>query len=812
MTKSLPHTVVGTRAARLDAADKVTGRARYASDVRLPGMLIGKIVRSDRPHARIVRIDPSAALALEGVAAVVSGSDGFGRFGEVIKDQAIFATDRVRYIGEPIAAVAAESEAVADLAARLVAVEYADLPAVFDPVAALQPGAPLVHDDVAAYAGPDALIRWGNVCSQVVLERGDVAAAFARADHVVEGTYAAHSAHQTPMEPRAAVAEVDARGRLTIRASSQHPFGVRQQLHEVLGLPYSDIRVIAETVGGGFGSKLEASVEMYAAVLARQTGRAVRIVNTREEDFIGGNPRHPMLIHLRSAVTADGTLLGREARLILDAGAYSLASPIVTGIVAQLTPGPYRIPHLKVEALAVYTNTMPFSAYRAPGGPQTIFAVESHTDAIARAIAMDRVELRRKNVFREGDRGHTGQALHGVGMAEALARAAEGIGWGEAGAPSALGLRRGKGVSCAWWLTVAGAAGCGVQMNDDGTVVVQTGATEIGTGAVMAGIAQIVAEEIGVTPESVRIVWGDTDATPLDAGAQGSRTLFNMGRAAQRAAREVRSELLDRAAEVLEAAVVDLDVHDGRITVRGVPDRGIAYAQLLADQMWESGPVLGRGTFVAPPTPYDTETITGALFPLFNAPSFHCHAAEVEVDLETGMTRVVDFVVAQDVGQAINPTYVEGQMQGGAVQGIGYALTEELVIEEGRLLNPNLALYKLPTTLEAPNVRTIIVENAGEHGPYGAKGVGEPPVMVAPAAIGNAIADAIGAPIRTTPFTPERVLRVVREGEAAASPRIDPAFDPKPRDARARPTVETGATMIYQDPPMRPHGDNDSEG
>jgi CO/xanthine dehydrogenase Mo-binding subunit len=775
-------TIVGSRARRLDAEDKLTGHARYASDLRVPGMLYGKIVRSDRAHARIVRIDASDAEALPGVEAVVYGAVGH-RFGPAIRDQTIFAVDRVRHVGEPVAAVAADSEATAELAARLIEIEYEDLPTVFDPVAALRPDAPIVHEDASNYAAPDALIRWGNVCAQVLLGRGDVVAAFARADRVVAGTYAAHSVHQMPMEPRAALAEVDGRGHLTIRSSTQHPFGVRQEMHDALGLPHGDVRVIAETVGGGFGSKVEASVEFYAAVLAQATGRPVRVVNTREEDLAYGNPRHPMLIHLRTALAADGTILGREAKAVMDAGAFGGGSPALAGVAAMLVPGPYRLPNLKVEVLAVYTNNPNFGAYRGPTGPQAVFAVESHTDAIAREVGLDPVAFRLKNIMVDGDTGHSGQPLTNVGMREALTRAAEAIDWGQKNPPAAPGLKRGKGLACGWWLTTPGSSGCSVQMNEDGTVTVQTGASEIGSGSVMAGIPQIVAEELGVRYDDVRLIWGDTAATPMDAGAQGSRTLFNMGRAAQRAALAAKAELLRRAGDILEAAETDLEVREGRVSVRGVPDRGVTYAELVRGQMWTSEPVLGKGAFVVDPTPYDATTLKGSLFPAFNAPSFHSHAAEVEVDPETGLTRVVDFVVAQDVGFAVNPTAVEGQMQGGAVQGVGYALLEELVFEEGRVVNPNLALYKVPTTLDAPNVRTIIVEAASEHGPYGAKGVGEPPVVMSPAAVANAVAAAIGVPIRTTPLTPERVLRAIREGEDAVAPKVDPGFDLRPGEA-----------------------------
>lgn len=796
MVATAEESVIGSRARRLDAEDKLTGKARYATDLTFPGMLYGKIVRSDRPHARILSIDVSAAMALPGVEAVLYGDVTGGRFGEVVKDQTPFAIDRVRHIGEPIAAVAADTPETAELAARLIEVEYEDLPAVFDPIEALKPDAPLVHEHITSYAAPATLIRFGNVTAQVLLERGDVERAFANAAHVIEATYAAHSVHQMSMEPRAAVAVVDAQGRLTVHSSTQGPFNVRHQLHEALNMPYGDIRVIAETVGGGFGGKLEASVEMYAGMLARATGRPVKVANSREEDLANGNPRHPMTIHLRTAVAEDGTILGREAKSIMDAGAYSGGSPLLAGVAAMLAPGPYRIPNLKVEVLAVHTNNMAFGSYRGPTGPQTVFAVESHTDAIAKQIGMDPLEFRLKNILRDGDTGHSGQALTGVSLREVLTRAAEAIEWGKENPPSAPGLKRGKGLSAAWWLTTAGSAGCSVQMNEDGTVVVQTGASEIGTGAVMAGIAQIVAGEMGVDLDDVRIVWGDTGTTPMDAGAQGSRTLFNMGQAAKRAAEAARAELLRRAADILEAAEADLEIKSGRISVKGVPDRGVTYAELCAGQMWASEPVLGKGSFLAQMPEYDVTSFKGSLFPAFNAPSFHCHAAEVEVDPETGVTRVVDYVVAQDVGFAIAPTYVEGQMQGGAVQGVGYMLTEEVVIEEGRMLNPNLALYKLPTTLEAPTVRTIIVEEASENGPYGAKGVGEPPVVVPPGAIANAVANAIGTPVRTTPLTPERVLRVIREGEEAAAPRIDPAFDLRPGEIHEATTDGEGIEFL----------------
>lgn len=770
---------LGKRANRLDAIDKVTGRARYASDITLPNMLHGVIVRSDRPHARIVRIDAGAARDVPGVAVVVTAADAPGKFGtteaggaaeaeapgkfgEAIKDQPVFAHDRVRYIGEPVAAIAADSAEIARSAAELIEIEYEDLEPIFDPEDALKEGAPLIHEAFDEYAAPEGLIRKGNACGMVTIDRGDVEEAFRTAEHIFEDVYAAHSVHQTPMETRAAVADVDAQGAVTVYASTQHPFGVRAQIAEALSVPLTDIRVVTPPVGGAFGSKLEANVEMYAVILARKARRPVKIMNTREEDLSTGNPRHPMTFYLKSAVDADGNLTGRRVRIVMDAGAYGIGSPVLTGVAANLAPGPYRIPNVHIDVVAAYTNKVAFGAYRGPTGPQTVFAVESHTDAIARRLGVDPLEFRLKHAFREGDVAHNGQRLDAVSLPEVLEKAAAAIGWGERPGPGPQGELVGKGLACGWWTTTAGAAACSVKMNEDGTVVVQTGASEIGTGAVMAGIAQIVAAEMAIDLEKVKVVWGDTEATPYDAGAQGSRTVFNMGRAARDAAVDVRDQLLQKAAERLEADVHDLEIRDGQVLVRGVPDSAISYADLMAGAMWATGAVAATASFLAEPPPYDSVHVRGSLYPTFNSPSFHCHAAEVAVDPQTGLVRVRTMVVAQDVGFAVNPTYLEGQMQGGAAQAAGFAISEELHFDDGRIVNPNLALYKLPTAADAPSIKPVIVECPSTAGLYGMKGAGEPPVIFGGAAIANAVFDAIGVQIHETPLTPERVYRTMK--------------------------------------------------
>jgi CO/xanthine dehydrogenase Mo-binding subunit len=561
------------------------------------------------------------------------------------------------------------------------------------------------------------------------------------------------------METRVVVADVDASGRVTLHASTQHPFGVRAQIAEALGIPLTDVRVTTAHVGGGFGSKLEASVELYAALLARKARRAVRLANSRDEDLSTGNPRHPMTVRLKSAVDEHGQLLARDVQVVMDGGAYAAGTPVLTAVAANLGTGPYRIPHVRVEVVAAYTNNPPFSAFRGPTGPQMVFAVESHTDALARDVGIDPLEFRLRHVWREGDRAPNGQLLHGVSLTQVLNAAADAIGWRADAAPRTDGLLRGQGLSCCWWTTTAGAAACSIKMNEDGTAVVQTGATEIGTGAVTAGVAQVVASELGLDLQRIKLVWGDTEATPYDAGAQGSRTLFNMGAAARDAAVQIRAELLRRASEVLEAHVDDLEIEAGEVFIRGSRARSVTYGELLGNAMWTTGAVTASGSFMAPPTEYDANALRGSLYPTFNSPSFHCHAAEVLVDPDTGLVKVARFAAAQDVGFAVNPTYVEGQIQGGAAQGIGYALLEELHLEGGRILNPNLALYKLPTTLDVPDVQAVIIEQPSAIGPYGAKGVGEPPVVASAAAVANAVFAATGVQIAQTPLTPERVYR-----------------------------------------------------
>ncbi|MBI4276980.1 MAG: xanthine dehydrogenase family protein molybdopterin-binding subunit [Armatimonadetes bacterium] len=754
------HRVVGRPLPRLDGHLRVTGHLRYAADLVAPAMLHGALVRSPHAHARIVRIETGAASRVPGGCTIITGKDiPAVRFGALVRDESVLAVDRVRYVGQPVAAVAAATPEMAEEAARLVEVEYEPLPAVLDPEQAVHSEAALVHEDWRDYAASPVIERSGNVCGRTTIARGDVARGFAEADHVFEHTFETASVHQAYLEPRAALAWVEPGGQVVVQSNTQVPYDTQALLADVLGIPPTKIRVICAGIGGGFGGKLRLGVEHYAVLLAQATGRPVRIVLTMAEEMIDARPRHPTRIVLRTGVTRDGIITARQGRVILDTGAFAGSGPALASVATLMLAGPYRVPNLRIEALAVYTHKQNFGSYRAPMGPQAVFAVESQMDIIADHLGMDPLHLRLRNVVQDGDLGPTGQPLGRVGVRDALLRAAQAIGWEE----RRSGPFRGKGLACSWWTTTGGSSGCFAKINADGTVTLLTGAVEIGTGA-LTGAAQVLAEELGVKASDVTIISADTHGTPYDYGAQGSRTAFSVGNAARSAAQELKRQLLHLAAQLLEARPEDLEVREAHVAVKGVPSRTVALAELARVSLQKSGGLVAHGTFIAPPTPYDASCVTGHLYPAFHSPSFHAHAAEVEVDPETGQVRVLRYVVAQDVGFAINPAGIEGQIEGGVAQGLGQALTEQLIYDGGQVLTHNLTDYALPTTLDVPNVESIILEYPSEVGPYGAKGAGEPPIIGPPAAIGNALYSAVGVRLTTLPMTPENVLRALKRG------------------------------------------------
>jgi CO/xanthine dehydrogenase Mo-binding subunit len=742
---------VGRRVPRMDAHAKVTGTAVFAADFTLPGALHGAIFRSTEAHARIVSIDTRRAAALPGVRAVIAAPDVPDvRYGGALKDETVFAKDRVRYIGQPVAAVAATTRDAAAAALAAIDVRYEPLPAVFEAEAAMAPGAPLVHPDWQTYTAIPLLKRDGNVCNRARIIAGDVERGFEEADRIFEHRYTTAMVHQGYTEARGAVASWDGSGQLTVWSNTQLPFEVQNTLAEILQVPPGKIRVIVTAIGGGFGGKLRIGVEHVAALLAKKAARPVKMLTTTEEELVASYPRQSTIVDLKTGVTRDGRIVAKQGRIVFDTGAFAGSGPGVASVATLVLAGPYRIPNLLLDGYAVYTNKTNCGSYRAPSGPQSNFAVESQMDEIADALGLDPLEFRLRNIVRDGDEGPTGQVLSAVGLEECLTRAAAAIGWSER-RPAA---GRGKGIACGWWTTTGGSSGVYVKLNPDGSVSLSTGAAEIGSAA-LTGAAQVLAEELAVDVANVTIVSADTFSTPFDFGAQGSRTAFAVGNACRNAAVDIRRQLFALASRELGVGEDALALADGHVTGEG---KRIALADLARIANQTGGGIIAHGTFIAPPTPYDTKRVDAHVYPAFHSPSFHAHAVDLSVDAETGELTIHRYVVAQDVGRVINPTYVEGQLEGGVTQGLGQALSEEIVYRDGRVLNPNLTDYKMPTAVDVPPIESILVEHPSAVGPYGAKGVGEPPNIEPPATVANAIAAATGVRVRSLPITAEKIV------------------------------------------------------
>jgi len=755
MATSEPR-VVGKSLPRMDGAGKVTGTAVYAADFALPGMLVGKVFRSAEPHARIMRLDTARARALPGVRAVMTAADVPDvRYGGALKDETVFARSKVRYVGQPVAAVAATTPEAADTALAAIEVVYESLPAVLDLDAALAPGAPLIHEEWASYTAIPILHRDGNVCNRARIVVGDVERGFEEADRIFEHRFRTGMVHQGYTEPRAAVAAWDSSGQVTVWSNTQLPFEVQNTLAEILQMAPSKIRVVVPGIGGGFGGKLRVGVEHFAAFLAKATGRPVKVMTTSVEELTAAYPRQGTVVELKTGVTKDGRITAKAGRIWFDTGAFAGSGPGVASVATLVLAGPYKILNLHLEGFAVYTNKTNCGSFRAPSGPQANFAVESQMDVIADALDLDPLELRLKNIVREGDEGPTGQVLQAVGLEECLRKAAAAIGWQD----RRPGRWRGKGLACGWWTTTGGSSGVYVKINPDGTVALNTGAAEIGTAA-LTGAAQVLAEELGVDLADINVVSADTFSTPFDFGAQGSRTAFAVGNACRAAVDDLKRRVFALAAAQLGVEPEACRLADKHVLADG---KRISLADLARLSQQTGGGLIAQGTFIAPPTAYDSKRVDGHVYPAFHSPSFHAHAVDLSIDPETGDVTIHKYVVAQDVGFAMNPTYIEGQIEGGVAQGLGQALSEEIVYENGRVLNPNLTDYKMPTTLDMPRVETILVQHPSLVGPYGAKGVGEPPNIEPPAAVANAVASATALRLTSLPITAEHIALALRD-------------------------------------------------
>ncbi|MFN8620787.1 MAG: xanthine dehydrogenase family protein molybdopterin-binding subunit [Chloroflexota bacterium] len=752
---------------RQDGRDKVTGSARYSADVTLTGMLHGAFRFAGVSHAIIKRIDTSKAKALPGVVAVITAADvPAHRYGGFVQDRTLFATDRVRWEGEPIAAVAATTLAIAKQAAALIEVDLEPLPAVVDLEEAIAPGAPLIHPDWASYTGDENIERSGNVGSRSTIVKGDAAAAMARAAHVIKERYVTDGSQAVPIEPRSVTAEWHG-DQVTIHSSTQVPFGARAHVAENLGIPENRVRIIVPILGGGFGGKCEGHIEPQTAALARAARRPVRIVYDRRMEMVSSDHRRErMVIDLETGVAADGTLLARRARVLVENGAYCQDEPYLTQMAAMFAVGPYRIPDVESEGLLAYTNTQPTGSVRGPTAPQVCWALEQHLDVIAATVGLDPVELRRRNIIVEGDEGPAASIFEANAAKETLERAAEMIGWGKE-----LPEDEGIGIACGWWPNFPMASGAWVKINKDGSGTIITGAQECGTGAVMA-LPILAGQVLGMPPEDFRILYQDTDAGPQDGGASGSQTLFNNGRAVVAAANEIKQQLLDLASEQLEVAQGDLELVESSVRVKGSPDRSITIADLAATA-YDGSLLLARGSGDPPPTPAAQEAgCVGRLgAQSFAAPAFFTQAARVRIDRSTGVVQVLEIVAAHDCGTIVNPMGAEGQITGGVIMGMGQALTESVQLSpDGRQVNADLLDYKLPTAADAPAIRVAFIQKpAPNAGPNGLKGVAEPPCVPTPGAIANAIADALGTRIKELPMTPVRVWRALEASEGTAS-------------------------------------------
>ena len=750
----------GTGFVRPDGKEKVTGSGRYTADLTLTGQAYARFRYTDHPHARILRVDTSKARALSGVLAVVTHEDVPDvKYGQLVQDRYLFAKDVVRWEADIIAGVAATSEDIAAEAVRLIEVEYEVLPPITDFEAATAEGAPLVHPEWSTDGRDDALVSDGNTLGYSTIVKGDVDAGMAAADVVVKGRYVSDPAHGVPIEPHAVVAQWQG-DRVTIWTSSQVPYIARSGVAHTLQIPEANVRVIVPLLGGGFGAKCDFHFEAHVAALARAAGRPVKLVFSREEEFIAiDHRREGMVLEFETGAMHDGTLVARRARLVLDKGAYCGEGGFLGQMAAMHACGPYVLEHVFVESWLNYSTTQPSASVRAPAAPQVCWALEQHMDEVADALGMDPVELRRKTLIQEGDEGPTKQVFDHIAIRETLERAAELIGYGEE-----LPEDEAIGFSCGWWPSFSSNAGAYVQLNPDGSGTIVTGAQENGTGAVMA-MPKFVAEMLGMKPEDFQILYQDTDAAPWDMGSAGSQTTFNAVRAVLDAASDVRDQLLEAAAEQLEAAKDDLELADGTVRVKGSPDHAVAVSEIAA-----ATTIHGKGAGALPDSPpVDAASCVGRLgFESFLAPQLFTHAARVKVDRDTGVVRVLQVAAAHDSGRILNRIGADGQVYGGVVMGIGQALSEgTLLDEDGRQRNPHLLDYKLVTSADAPRIDIDWIEiDTPDAGPNGSKGVGEPPCVPTAGAVANAIARVLGTHVAQLPMTPERVWRTAH-GEGA---------------------------------------------
>ena len=754
--------VVGTRPIRHDGPDKVMGRARYAADIHLPGMLHGKILRSPHAHARIRGIDPSRALALPGVKAVVTSADLPEVSAEVVDQEEgaavnygfysrnVMAREKVLYLGHAVAAVVATSPHLAEEALALIDVDYEVLTPVLNASDAMRDDAPILHERLLTMSSPAMRSGgWGemeggkqsNLANRFEFRMGDVEQGFKDADVVLEREYHTKPVHQGYIEPHSATAQWNPDGTVTVWASSQGHFALRDHTSTILGLPVSKVKIIPMEIGGGFGGKGMGGcyLEPVAAALARKAGQAVKITMSRTEVFQGTGPTSGTEIKVKMGVTNAGKITAVEARLVYEAGAFP-GSPVPSGCRTMF--GPYDIPNAYIEGLDVVINTQKSAAYRAPGSPPAAFAAESLVDEICEKIGMDPVEFRLLNAAAEGTRQAAGPTYRRIGMVEVLQAAQQ----HDHLAKPLEGPNRGRGIAAGAWFNGSGPASATASVNADGTINLVEGSPDIGGSR--AAMAMHVAEVLGIPATDIKPSIADTDSIGYSSGAGGSGVTFKMGTAVYQAAEDARQQLIERAARIWDVSPELVEYSDGELSHKEDSELKMTLQQIARRLNGTGGPIVGRGT--ANPGGVGN--------------AFGLHIVDVEVDPETGKVEILRYTALQDVGKAIHPGYVEGQIQGGAVQGIGWALNEEYFMDDqGSMLNSSFLDYRMPTSLDLPMIDTVIVEVANNGHPFGVRGVGEVPLVPPMAAVANAIAAAIGTRTNRLPMTPATILETLWE-------------------------------------------------
>lgn len=763
MTTTMKRSLIGAAVPKVDARGKASGAARYLHDLTLPGMLYGKILRAGRPHARILRIDTSRARKLPGVQAVITAADvnqaplGFGRDNPPLKG------DKVRCVRDEIAAVAAESEEIAAEALRLVEVEFEDLPAVFSPREALAAGAPVIHAE-----------HPGNVRFTYDYRHGDLRRGEAESDIILEDTFRLHYVTHCCLGPSVVLAVFDADGNLTIYSQTQAPFLYKKDIAPVIGVPPEKIRVVQPPIAGAFGSKLDIyPFEPICVYLARITRRPVKIQFTREEEFIASPTRQPVEIRMRSGVKKDGTLTFREVETLHDNGGYTSWGATTPFVMMQTFSSLYRVPHCRYKTTVVYTNNPYSGSFRGYGNLQATFVVESHMDRLAEAVGMDPLTFRLKNAQEPGERTPQGLVFKTCGLRDCLLRAAEATDFpGKHARYARERARRGavkRGIGIAALLHVGGGAkvyrsdGCGtiLKLDDFGKATVITGATEIGQGS-DTGIAVIVAEVLGLPLDHVQIVNDDSEVKPWDVGVHASRTTFIAGNSARRAALKAREKILRAAAEATGVSAAELDLREGQVVRAGDGEALMPLGKLIRSLHFAAKHDLVMTTdYYEPPSEMQDRRYRGDVSATY---AFAAQVAEVEVDTETGVVRVLKVTSAHDIGRVIHRLGAEGQVEGGIVMGTGYAVREELLVREGRVLNPSFRDYKLLTAPEVPEIEIHFIETDDPEGPFGAKGIGEAPAICLAPAVANAVYNATGVRFTALPLTPERVWRRLHGG------------------------------------------------